>query len=192
MREPRHKRSYGNIPYRQLFLIFPEGKLTESLYFGMFSSRKFTVKVFSNNRKSDPIHILQKAIDYVRKYGIKTDDQVWLVIDRDIWPEEQLTTVCTTCREQGFDLAVSNPCFEYWLLLHFDNGDGIVTGSNCLQKLKRYLPHFQKGHVEIGKLKSGVQDAIARAQQKDRPPTPDWPRATGSTVYRLVEKLKDE
>ncbi|MCK4378260.1 MAG: RloB domain-containing protein [Deltaproteobacteria bacterium] len=101
MREPGHKRSYGNIPYRRLFLIFPEGRLTESQYFSMFLSRKFTVKIFSNNRKSDPIHILQKATDYVRKHGVKTGDHVWMVIDRDTWPEEQLMGVCTVCREQG-------------------------------------------------------------------------------------------
>ncbi|RLB70224.1 MAG: hypothetical protein DRH04_03980 [Deltaproteobacteria bacterium] len=192
MRNSRHKRSYGNIPYRQLFLVFPEGKLTENLYFRMFSSRKFTVKVFPNNRKSDPIHILQKATDYVRKHGRETGDQVWLVIDRDIWPEEQLTDVCTACREQGFVIAVSNPCFEYWLLLHFDSGDGIVDSRGCIRKLKNYLPHFQKGHVEIDRFKPGVQDAIVRAKRKDRPPTPDWPRSPGSTVYRLVEKLKDD
>ncbi|MCK4378261.1 MAG: RloB domain-containing protein [Deltaproteobacteria bacterium] len=91
---------------------------------------------------------------------------------------------------RGVGIAVSNPCFEYWLLLHFDNGDSVANSSDCLQKLKRYLPHFQKGHVEIGKLKPGVQDAIVRARQKDRPPTIDWPRSTGSTLYRLVEKLK--
>lgn len=186
----RHKRSYGNIPYRQLFLIFPEGKMTESLYFAMFSSRKFTVKVFATNRKSNPIHILRKATDYVRKHGREAEDQIWLVIDRDIWPEEQLMTVFTSCREQEFNVVVSNPCFEYWLLLHFDDGDGIANGSGCLRKLKTYLPHFRKGHVETDKLRPRVQDAIARARQKDRPPTPDWPRSTGTTVYRLIDKLE--
>ena len=84
-------------------------------------------------------------------------------------------------------MAVSNPKFEYWLLLHFEDGNG-VNIKNCIQRLKAYLPHFDKNHVEIDKLKDKIDDAIKRANMKDKSHC-KWPAQNGSTVYRLVEKL---
>lgn len=189
MRNKRHQRPYGNLQYRRIFLISPEGMVTEPQYFGMFSGKTFTVKVLQNNHKSAPIQVLQKAESYMLKHKLKPGDEVWLIIDRDTWPEKQLESVFSACHKQGFNLALSNPRFEYWLLLHFDNGDGIATGKDCKKRLKRYLPHFEKGHVEIEKLEPFVKDAISRAKQKDTPPCNDWPRTVGTTVYRLIEKM---
>ena len=56
-------------------------------------------------------------------------------------------------------------------------------------RLKSYLPHFEKGHVEVNKLQPGIHDATRRADLKDKPRCLDWPRTTGTTVYRLVKKL---
>ncbi len=36
----------------------------------------------------------------------------------------------------------------------------------------------------------GIADAIKRAKRKDNPPCEKWPQNTGTTVYRLVEKIK--
>jgi hypothetical protein len=72
-------------------------------------------------------------------------------------------------------LAVSNPKFEYWLLLHFEDGTRIGNSRQCTEYLKRYLPHFEKGHVEVNKLRPGVHDATRRAKLKDTPPCVDWP-----------------
>jgi len=51
------------------------------------------------------------------------------------------------------------------------------------------LPNFDKGHVEIGKLKPRIQTAIKHAEQKDVPPCEKWPNTNGSTVYRLMKGL---
>lgn len=91
----------------------------------------------------------------------------------------------------NYGLAVSNPKFELWLLMHFEDAAGAATSQQCSERLNRYLPGYDKGHIDTGKLKPGIASAVARAQQKDQPPCTDWPRSSGTTVYRLVEKLKN-
>jgi len=34
-----------------------------------------------------------------------------------------------------------------------------------------------------------IRNAIKRAEQKDKPLCSDWPKSTGTTVYRLVKKI---
>jgi len=191
MANKRHKRSYADIPYRRLYVISPEGSKTEPRYFAFFSSTKCTVKVLPNRHKPDPLHVLRYAEEYVNQNILRPDDEIWLVIDRDTWPEEKLATVHSACQEKGFGLALSNPCFEYWLLLHFEDGNRAGTTSNCRRKLKRHLPDYNKNHVENRKLQEGINQAIERARRQDVPPCTDWPRKAGTTVYRLVEKLMD-
>jgi len=141
---------------------------------------------------TSPPQVMKRAEKFVREKGIGKKDEVWLVLDCDQWTDGQLVGVCLGCRTSGFALAVSNPQFEYWVLLHFENGSGISSSRDCIQRLMRYLPHFSKTHLEVEKLKSGISDAIRRAEEKDRPPCEDWPRINGSTVYRLVKKLTSQ
>ena len=113
-------------------------------------------------------------------------------MDRDQWTEEQLDGVFLGCRASAFHMAVSNPKFEYWLLLHFEDGSGLSGSRDCTQRLMRHLPNFKKGHLETQKIEPGIPDAIHRAEAKDTPSCEDWPRTNGSTVYRLVKRLTEQ
>jgi hypothetical protein len=128
----------------------------------------------------------------LKKERLRKGDEAWLVVDKDEWTDEQLAELFAwseTKKEFGF--ALSNPQFEYWLLLHFEDGSGIASGRQCSQKLARHLPGYDKGFdprkISIGR----IQAAIDRAEQRDRPPCEDWPRHTGTTVYRLVQRILD-
>jgi hypothetical protein len=86
-------------------------------------------------------------------------------------------------------LALTNPKFEFWLLLHFEDGSGVSGSRSCSDRLKRYLPDYDKG-IDSRLFTSGmIAGAIQRAKLRDNPPCIDWPRGVGSTVYRLVEKI---
>ena len=63
--------------------------------------------------------MLARAEAAVKEERLKKTDETWLVIDMDQWPLDQLEEVFARCQCSGFSLAVSNPKFEYWLLLHF-------------------------------------------------------------------------
>lgn len=168
----RFQRPLGQRRYRRMFVLATEGTKTEPLYFMMFNNMNTVVHVrhLKGNKQSSPRQVLKRIRNFLLDNRLKDGDEAWLVIDRDQWPEDQLIQLHEWCRTSSrYGLAVSNPKFEYWLLLH--------------------LPNFQKGHVEVDKLQPGIHAAIKRARQKDTPPCTDWPRTTGTTVYRLVEKL---
>lgn len=180
-------RGTPSLLYRKRFVVATEGKETEPRYFSMFNSKNSTVLVvlLKSKRKTSPGQILKR----LKRADIGKKDQAWIVIDRDIWKEEELNKVFQDCVSFGYKMALSNPRFEYWLLLHFDDGNGVDT-HNITTRLKGHLPAFTKSHVEIRKLKPGIGDAIRRAEQKDRPPCAKWPMNTGTTVYRLVKELQ--
>ncbi len=55
-------------------------------------------------------------------YCQDSEEEFCLIVDRDekSFTEEQVKLVSDICNEQGYRLIISNPCFELWLLLHFD------------------------------------------------------------------------
>ncbi len=50
-------------------------------------------------------------------------DRVCFIIDRDkdSFTKEQYDYVLGKCHEHNFGFYLTNPCFEFWLLLHFDD-----------------------------------------------------------------------
>ena len=181
-------------PYRKLFVLATEGAETEPQYFALFNSTTMTitVKCLKSTTNSAPAHVLKRMGRYLQSNPLKPGDAAWLVVDKDQWTEEQLAQLHTWANShEQYGLAVSNPSFELWLLLHFDVSAGIVNLRQCKDRLKRYLPNYDKGHIETIKLLPGIPAAIDRARMKDSPPCADWPRTIGTTVYLLVEKLQN-
>jgi len=198
MKDHRERRKFvrqlGHRRYRRMFIVATEGTKTEPLYFNMFNSKNTVVHVkhLKGNKQSSPGQVLKRMRNYLKDNRLKDGDEAWLVVDRDQWPEDQLLQLHKWRQTNSrYGLAVSNPKFEYWLLLHFEEGTGIAGSEQCTDRLKQYLPNFEKGHLEVDKLQPGIPKATQRARQKDTPTCVDWPRHTGTTVYRLVEKLID-
>lgn len=192
MARRRVKRPLGKRPYRKLFVVATEGKRTEPEYLRTLNSDRATVhvKLLESRHGSAPKHVLQRLQRHLKKVGLKRGDEAWLVVDRDQWPEPQLRALHEWAREdRGRGLAVSNPQFEYWLLLHFEDGAGVAGARDCMERLKRHLPSYDKSLAGARFTRDQIEQAIQRAKQHDVPPCRDWPDGTGSTVYRLVERI---
>lgn len=193
---PRRRRIFqrplGKRRYRTLFVIATEGDRTEPQYFGMFNTAETFVHVecLRSRHESTPAQVLTRMKNYIQDKGLKPGDEAWLVVDKDQWSDEQLAELHQWSTTKGsYGLAVSNPKFEYWLLLHFEDGDGISSPQDCMRRLSRHLPGYDKGRLAVARISPGIASAVERARRKDTPACLDWPRAVGTTVYRLVEKL---
>lgn len=128
---------------------------------------------------------------YLREQSLRKTDEAWLVVDKDQWSDEQLADLYDWSNQKdNYGFALSNPKFEYWLLLHFEDGAGVSSSRNCVDRLRRHLPDYEK-YVDVRKFSGNrVREAIVRGRSRDNPPCADWPRSIGiTTVYRLVEKL---
>ena len=187
------RKGVGLRPYRKLYLIAAEGEKTEVQYFQKFNNRLSTVHIqfLKSKGKSAPPQLLKRLIRYIDEAGLKDTDEVWIVIDKDAWSDDQINALFDwSSKESNRGLALSNPKFEYWLLLHFEDGMGVNSSRHCTERLRRHLPSYGKNIDTVSFTNDQINDAIRRAQLRDTPPCEDWPRSPGcTTVYRLVKNL---
>lgn len=186
------QRPLGKLRYRKLFVIAVEGANTEPQYFALFNDQQSVIKVncLQSKHESSPPQVLKRMEKYLKKESLKPTDEAWLVCDKDHWRDDQLLQLHGWSQKNAnYGFALSNPNFEYWLLLHFEEGTGVSNARECSERLKRYLPDYNK-NLDARKISSDmIAGAIRRAKQRDNPPSADWPKTIGTTVYRLVERI---
>ena len=195
MARRRFERKVDFRPCRKLFVLAVEGEKTEHEYFALFNAYNALVHTKCLKGKgSAPRHVLQRIKKYLKEERLKPTDEAWVVVDRDNWKEAQLDELFAWSKSaDNFGMALSNPKFEYWLLLHFEDGAGLATHSQCSEKLRQYLPDYDKS-IDVRQFTiTRITQAIARAQKRDTPPCTTWPHASGvTTVYRLVSNILKE
>lgn len=179
--------------YRKMFLIFTEGKTEASYFKQLLTNKDVVLKIFHKDSASAPQNLFKYALEYLNKNEAilrPYDHEIWVVIDREDGDKrsvQEIEEVYSQCAKQGYNLAISNPTFEYWLLLHYEDGKKITSSKKCIAKLKKYLPDYDKSETPKY-LQDKINDAISRAKEKNNP-TEKWPTQCGTTVYLLVEKL---
>lgn len=115
------RRTTGTRAERRTFLIFTEGKVTEPAYVNglkrldhIRGSVSITVEVKYPN--TAPLPLVGKAVESA---GDPEIDQVWCVFDVESpRPHPNLEEAVALADRGGVHLAISNPCFELWLMLH--------------------------------------------------------------------------
>jgi len=73
-------------------------------------------------------HSAELIEEYIKNSEIVFDrsyDKVCIIVDRDkqSFKSDQYDYVREQCQKHQFNLYVSNPCFEFWLLLHYPDAD---------------------------------------------------------------------
>jgi hypothetical protein len=187
----RFSRKTGSRLYKKRFVLATEGVVTEPSYFTLLKQYSAFIIEFASTTsdKSAPRHVLDKMKKYLKQKPLLRDDEAWLVTDKDEWTEAQLNDLHLWQRSDNrYGFALSNPCFEYWLLLHFEEGARVKSVKDCCERLCKKLPNYKKS---VKNIKRGdIEAAIMRAKKRDKPYCEDWPRNIGqTTVYRLVEKM---
>ena len=193
LKRRRFTRPLGERRYKRRFLIAAEGTKTEPIYFSLLNDTNAVIQVscLKGKHDSSPPDVLKRMTNYLKKEGLKKSDEAWLIVDKDHWTNTQLLQLHEwSMQRENYGFALSNPKFEYWLLLHFEDGLGVSTSKDCTDRLKRWLPNFDKGFDTSKISLEKINDAIRRAKIRDNPPCLDWPRRIGqTTVYRLLERV---
>ena len=115
-------------------------------------------------------------------------DQVWCVFDIDNHPN--IPDAKQMARDNGIELAISNPCVEIWLWLHFADQPGMRDRHELVGMLKKYLPSYDK-HVRFDDFKDGYSDAVRRAirLEEDAQRAKEEHRNPSTGFWRLTEKI---
>jgi hypothetical protein len=116
-------------------------------------------------------------------------DSVWCVFDIDDHPA--VGKAKEMARANSIRLAISNPCIELWLLLHFRDNPGMQSRVIMKKRLQSHVPEYDK-HVDYATYAAGYTQAVARARKMDQDARdasePHRNPTTG--VYELTELIR--
>lgn len=187
----------------RLFFVATEDTCAPKQYFDFLGQTRihvFVLETPAGEGRSSPGHVVQRLEEARKHYDSNEDDEFWILLDTDHWVEPNhrkgLTDALSRARRRGVQIAMSNPCFDLWLLLHHEDvapGHVLGGGSEVDKRLRRVLGEFNKTrlkaeHYPADKVKEAVRRARSLEGDADHPKG-YWPERTGTRVYRLVERL---
>jgi hypothetical protein len=160
-----------------LVVIASEDRFAVKQYFDLFHSTRIQFHVLeTEDGKSSPEHVMARLEKYLDEYSVGAGDQFWLVLDTDHWIEgshlPNLVEVVKRCRQKGISVALSNPCFELWLLLHFADfpAESRLTCVQIGELIRAKTVTYNKTKVfNLPITQSRVSEAIGRARERFNP-----------------------
>lgn len=121
----------------------------------------------------ETISAFQKYLKQQKQYNKRDGDKACIIIDRDTksFADSQYNDILSQCKKSEFELYVTNPRFEFWLLLHFLQKQEMGIDKICASPeqgkepyleslLHQHYPSFSKGHVPFDPLKDKISVAI--------------------------------
>ena len=183
---------------KKTMFIFCEGEKTEPNYLQQYidsaaDSTSTHVVEISKTRKNTPKQLVDEACKLIKSDRFLGDDEVWVVYDRES-PKKYAEDLHAKSHKKALDnsisIAISNVCFEIWILLHFCYSATPYENYEDLRKKSPLETQFQnhtgqeygKSILDLYSLLSGLtstarQNAkrlratqeLSAAQGKDKP-----------------------
>lgn len=157
---------------------------TEEIYMqGLRSSSRNAATAIRVHKKArDPLSVVNYAISLKRANG-RDFDFYWAILDVD---DFDIGPAVQKAAAHGINLAISNPCFELWLILHFQDQFAHLTNFRAAKKIVlRHIEHYAKSSYSFAKLEPGLDDACRRAIALDTASSTRFPNPS-SGMWALV------
>lgn len=193
------RRSVVNLSQRRTFIVLCEGKATEPNYLYALQqlseirrSVSVAIKVNKSRSGAAPLALVDAAIQV--KGESKDLDEVWCVFDVEapnIHPD--LKEAVEKAEKHEIKVAISNPCFELWLILHYRMCHGYLSSKEaCKQRSnldgsagkevdgKKYMPK-RKTAVKNARVLNDTHISNKRSLPHNNP---------SSGMYHLLEAIE--
>lgn len=166
------RRRPGRKPPRSITLIVCEGE-TEQEYFGAARVRygltTAEIVLADNTKGPAPISVVECAEEKGGERG--GYDKIYCVFDRDGHESfdrarEKIRGLAGRKKKPlPIEEAVSIPCFEVWVLLHFERRDApFERCADAIDRVRSHMPGYEKANSAIAKqLVASVEAAIENA-----------------------------
>lgn len=173
------KRNSRNPQPRPGFRIYCEGRKTEPLYLRRYietiENKEIAgrIKCVDTN-KNTPVQLVDVAVQDARSPNYIVGDQIWVVYDREStvkYSDELHAKAYDKAVANSVNVAISNVCFEHWLLLHFRATDAPYS---CYEDLRKNSPlrndvlaHFGKDYEKAdGELFLALVGMVGQARSR--------------------------
>lgn len=171
------KRKVATRRPRKTLVVFCEGERTEPEYLDALKRQPpvrdvaaVDLRVETGQGGSVPRTLVAMAID-ARSRAAEEEaeiDEFWCVFDVE-WPRNHpgLADAIQQARANSIKLAISNPCFELWLILHFQDYSSWLD-NNQARRLRRQLDGSSDKGLDAAKYMPFAADAARRAAGLDK------------------------
>ncbi|MCX5772018.1 MAG: RloB family protein [Candidatus Hydrogenedentes bacterium] len=158
---------------KRAILIVGEGRETEPNYFRGLYGEEAVRDRFHAVIKRGIGFCASAAVNLAIGEKAKSDyDQVYCVVDvEDVARRDDLSKAVTLARKHSITLILSNPCFEVWLLSHFERTSrSFVDAAAAAEAVSRHWQAkfgnpYSKGDKQIyQRLKNLTDHAIGNAR----------------------------
>ncbi|NLB55363.1 MAG: RloB domain-containing protein [Lentisphaerae bacterium] len=187
-----YKRRSGTRRYKRRYLLVCEGSVTEPAYFnqlkGLYQESIINITCLAE-KKSAPDYLIKRA--EAAQADLRKGDELWIVLDVDRWTPDHFARLekwakNDTCR----NVAVSNPCFEIWLVFH-DKDPGESNKKACQAYYNEYIAHGTKSLRSNWLTSDRVKAAVTRAKSRDSNQDSIIPVNRTSRVYKFIENIEE-
>jgi len=201
------RRRSRRLPQKTRILIVCEGRETEPNYFRGFRDEEAARQNFSvvvqKGKGGFCLAVVQQAIAEKEKAAARGEnfDEVWCVFDvEQASQREQLSAAQTLAGKNEIQLALSNPCFEVWLLAHFIRTKKSFAG--CDKVIKELNKHWRREfgqdyekndeqlYARLASRTRAATDNARNVREQDWATSPDVADCNSvTTVHLLVGRL---
>lgn len=189
------RRDVGSLRDDRLFIIACDDTYAPKQYFDFFRLTRVQIHVVPTlDGTSAAAHVLTRllSIDH------HDDDERWLVLDVDhALNGDHVASFMEALKraaDNGIKVALSNPCFELWLLLHHQSErecSQLRSAQEVTTMLRAKLGSYNKTRLNQAHFPlESVSLACTRAKTIDRPCAhKDIPDKPSTRVYRLMDSI---
>jgi hypothetical protein len=158
-------------------VIACEGSKTEPRYFKSIGNElrleTLQIIVLPHQGKTDPRSIIERVIEerheMKRNQAWTNGDSAWAVFDGDEHIEqspEKWKSAIALAKKQKIQLAITNPCFELWYLIHFRDHFAQISRDREINLLVKHISNYEKSMCLYPEpLKPLTEQAIQRAER---------------------------
>ncbi|WP_336210128.1 RloB family protein [Nonomuraea sp. LPB2021202275-12-8] len=116
-------------------------------------------------------------------------DEVWCVVDVD--DHDTLDQAMAAARKGQVNLAISRPCFELWILYHFETCTAACDSHQISRKLRKHIKDYDK---RLGRDFPFASHEIARERAQRADPDHCEPNRKGrnpsTNAWLIVEVIR--
>ncbi len=203
-RKPLTKTPVKRCWRKKIYICSEGGKInqTEKIYFTKIIDRKRFTAAYQTSSVTAYKQLYQDAKKKIQSTKEDQIDCAFILFDLDLnsnnWKEK-----IEFAKKNGTAKILfipSNPMFEYWLLLHFEQTrHGYNSKDELMRQLRKHIPQYKKNYSSYQITSEQVHLAASRAKQYLDPHNrktdcellDEIAQHTGTLVYRMIELLDD-
>lgn len=181
---------------KRILIVCEDDKSSPNYFWALIRSYRLSAVVVGSSHFSQPIQVVNRAIHLRMQTKQSTQetpfDETWCVIDGDYG--HKIANARSRAHAEGIKPAVSTPCFEYWVLLHFKlTSNTGADGKAVTRSLARHIPDYNKGKCDFGNVVENVAKASKYAEQCRNQGLVAFPNPEDhnpcSELYKLMKSL---